>query len=249
MFERKPLRAQVQREIRDRIFDGRLPAGASLNEPRLSAELGISRTPLREAMLGLEASGFLLSTMGRGFLVPPLDAAEFRDLAAVLARLESLALELGPDLPGGRVMELQNLLQRAKLSGSQPGPRATAAVAGLLSGFAAVLLAACPNRTLATDVLRLEALTARYWPSTKFTKKPARACRRLKPVYRPKKAWGASSIWTSSRARSSSKCPPMAHGSTENASGSPRKKSRSSRSHSRSGTRMDTEDTDDFKNP
>ncbi|MFO7608383.1 MAG: hypothetical protein R6X35_04190, partial [Candidatus Krumholzibacteriia bacterium] len=63
----------------------------------------------------------------------------------------------------GRVMELQNLLQRAKLSGSQPGPRATADVAGLLSGFAAVLLAACPNRTLATDVLRLEALTARYW--------------------------------------------------------------------------------------
>ncbi|MFN2370215.1 MAG: GntR family transcriptional regulator [Candidatus Krumholzibacteriia bacterium] len=163
MFERKPLRAQVQREIRDRIFDGRLPAGASLNEPRLSAELGISRTPLREAMLGLEANGFLTSTMGRGFLVPPLDAAEFRDLAAVLARLEPLALELGPDLPGGRVMELQNLLQRAKLSVSQPGPRAAAAVAGLPSGFAVVLLAACPNRTLATDVLRLEALTARYW--------------------------------------------------------------------------------------
>lgn len=163
MFERKPLRAQVQREIRERIVDGRLPAGASLNEPRLSAELGISRTPLREAMLGLEATGFLHSAMGRGFLVPALAAAEFRDLAAVLARLEPLALELGPDLSGGRVMELQNLLQRNKLAASKPGPTAAAAAAGLLPGFAAVLLAACPNRLLAADVLRLQALTARYW--------------------------------------------------------------------------------------
>lgn len=163
MFERKPLRAQVQREIRERIVDGRLPAGASLNELRLAGELGISRTPLREAMLGLEAGGFLTSAMGRGFLVPPLEATGFRDLAAILARLEPLALELSPDLSGGRVMELQNLLQRAKLTFAQPGPRAAAAAAGLLPGCASLLLAACPNRTLATEVLRLEALGARYW--------------------------------------------------------------------------------------
>ena len=163
MFERKPLRAQVQREIRERIVDGRLPAGGSLNEIRLAGELGISRTPLREAMLGLEATGFLQSAMGRGFLVPPLEAPEFRDLATVLARLEPLALELSPELSGGRVMELQNLLQRARMAAGPGGPRGAAAAAGLLPGFAAVIFAACPNVPLARDVLRLEALTARYW--------------------------------------------------------------------------------------
>ena len=163
MFERKPLREQVQREIRERIVDGRLPAGGSLNEIRLAGDLGISRTPLREAMLGLESTGFLLSTMGHGFRVPPLEATEFRDLAVMLARLEPLAVELSPDLSGGRVMDMQNLLQRAKLAMNQPGPRAAAAAAGLLPGFAALMLAGCPNRPLVRDVLRLEALGERYW--------------------------------------------------------------------------------------
>ncbi len=163
MFERKPLREQVQREIRDRIVDGRLPAGSSLNEIKLSGELGISRTPLREAMLGLEATGFLVSTMGRGFLVPPLEADEFRNLAAILARLAPLALEQSPDPSGGRVMELQNLLQRAKMTASADGPRSAAAAAALPGAFAAHLLSSCPNRPLVRDVLRLEALCARYW--------------------------------------------------------------------------------------
>ena len=163
MFERKPLREQVQREIRQRIVDGRLPAGGSLNEIRLAGELGISRTPLREAMLGLEAAGFLSSAMGHGFRVPALEAAEFRDLAVVLARLEPLALELSPELSGGRVMDMQNLLQRAKLTVNQPGPRATAAAAGLLPGCAAMMVAGCPNASLVGDVLRLEALGERYW--------------------------------------------------------------------------------------
>ncbi len=163
MFERKPLREQVQREIRQRIVDGRLPAGGSLNEIRLAGDLGISRTPLREAMLGLEAAGFLLSTMGHGFRVPPLEAGEFRDLAVMLARLEPLALEVSPDLSGARVMDMQNLLQRAKLSANQTGPRSAAAAAGLLPGVAALMLAGCPNASLVRDVLRLEALGERYW--------------------------------------------------------------------------------------
>jgi len=101
MFERRPLRNDVQRAIRERIVDARLPAGASLNENRLAAELGISRTPLREAMLGLEATGFLTSIMGRGFRVPELDSEEFRDLATILSRLAPLAVELSPDPAAG----------------------------------------------------------------------------------------------------------------------------------------------------
>jgi DNA-binding GntR family transcriptional regulator len=163
VIQRKPLREQVQREIRERIVDGRLPAGESLNEIRLAGELGISRTPLREAMLGLEAAGFLVSAMGRGFRVPPLAASEFRDLAAMLARLEPLAVESSPGPGGPRVMEMQNLLQRARLSAAGGGERAAGAAAVLLPGFASLMHAGCTNLALQQDVLRLHALCARYW--------------------------------------------------------------------------------------
>lgn len=161
MFQRKPLRDDVQREIRDRILDGRLTAGSRLNEAHLSADLGISRTPLREAMLGLEAAGFLGSALGRGFHVPALTAAEFRDTGAVLALLEPHALEISP-LPGSqRLMEMQNLLGRAKLK--LTGPQAAVTAARLLPGWATQVFAGCPNRTLQEEILRFETLNSRYW--------------------------------------------------------------------------------------
>jgi len=163
MFDRRPLRDDVQRAIRERLVDGRLAPDSSLNENRLAAELGISRTPLREAMLGLEAAGFLTSAMGRGFRAPALRAAEFRDLAAVLARLLPLAIESGPDPSPGRVMELHNLLHRAELAVARPAPAPAATVAGLRSAWTAGVVAACPNEHLRRDVVRIEALCARYW--------------------------------------------------------------------------------------
>ncbi|MCP4570838.1 MAG: GntR family transcriptional regulator [bacterium] len=161
MFQRKPLRDDVQREIRERILDGRLPAESRLNEARLSADLGISRTPLREAMLGLEAAGFLGSALGRGFHVPALAAADFRDTGAMLARLEPHALEISP-LPGPqRLMEMQNLLGRAKLKIVGVGGPVTAA--RLLTGWAGHVFSGCPNRMLQEEIMRCEALNARYW--------------------------------------------------------------------------------------
>lgn len=161
MFARKPLRADVQSEIRERILDGRLAAGSRLNEARLSADLGISRTPLREAMLGLEAAGFLASALGRGFHVPRLSAAEFRDIGAVLAKLEPHALEISPLPAAQRLMEMQNLLGRAKLK--LGGPAAAVTTARLLPSWATQTFAGCANDLLRREILRLESLGARYW--------------------------------------------------------------------------------------
>ena len=123
MFQRKPLREDLHKEILARIGDGRLPAGHRINESRLSSALGISRTPLREAMLGLEAQGFLGSDMGRGFLVPELNVQEFAEIQYVLTDLKPLALSLSFPLPLGRVMELHNQLGRARLKTAQAGSR------------------------------------------------------------------------------------------------------------------------------
>ncbi len=163
MFQRHPLRDQVQQEIRVRLDDGRLAAGSRINETHLSAHLGISRTPLREALLQLETAGFLNSDMGRGFLVPALDTGEFSDIQAVLARLEPLALSAAMPYSGQRIMELNNLLGRSKLRLTGTGPTVAAPLMNLVSGWAGLLLETCPNRILRNDVLRLEALSRRYW--------------------------------------------------------------------------------------
>ena len=93
MIQRKPLRDEIQKEIIARITDGRLAPGQRINETHLATDLGISRTPLREAMITLGASGFLHSDMGKGYLVPALEANEFADLQAVVVLLAPAALD------------------------------------------------------------------------------------------------------------------------------------------------------------
>lgn len=162
MIVRKALRADVQKEILARLADQRLAPGSRVNESHLSAELGVSRTPLREAMLGLEAAGFLGSDVGRGFLVPPLVAGPFREAQQVLARLAPLALAQTAPAPQ-RLMELQNLVGRARLRlGAAPAERA-ADLAPVSQRWSLLLLEGCPNRTLGHDIARLEALSVRAW--------------------------------------------------------------------------------------
>lgn len=162
MIERKPLRADVQKEILARLADRRLAPGSRVNESHLSVELGVSRTPLREAMLGLEAAGFLGSDVGRGFKVPPLVAGPFREAQQVLAHVAPLALSLSAPAPA-RLMELQNLVGRARLRlGAAPADRA-ADLAPLSQRWSQVLLETCANRTLQRDIARLEALSVRSW--------------------------------------------------------------------------------------
>jgi DNA-binding GntR family transcriptional regulator len=165
MIQRKPLRDDVQKEILTRLIDQRLVPGSRVNESHLSIELGVSRTPLREAMLGLEAAGFLGSNVGRGFLIPPLVAAPFLEGQQVLSRLAPLALILTPPVPH-RVMDLQNVLGRARLRlNASPAERA-ADLAPVSQRWSSLLLEGCPNRTLGRDIARLEALAVRGWRET-----------------------------------------------------------------------------------
>src|SRR3954469_20663032 len=87
---RTPLRSDLIEEITTRVLDGRFAAGARVNEVHLARELGVSRTPLREALIGLADRGLLVSAPGRGFLVPPFDPDEARRLYPPVGDIEAL---------------------------------------------------------------------------------------------------------------------------------------------------------------
>jgi DNA-binding GntR family transcriptional regulator len=71
------------------ILSAALPPGVRVNEVALARELGISRTPLREALFGLEREGLVISHPRRGFFVSPLDVKDAREVYPLLATLEA----------------------------------------------------------------------------------------------------------------------------------------------------------------
>lgn len=143
-IERKNLRSQVRGELLERMRTGLAKPGESINEVQLAAELGVSRTPLREALIALESEGQITSENGKGFRFVPLSAGEFEDLAPVMAALESLALELSPidelKAVGARLVELADAfsdeLVEHKLVISRDDEWHT------------LMLSACPNKRL-----------------------------------------------------------------------------------------------------
>ena len=77
--------------IREAIIDGRLEPGSRLKEEELARELGISRTPVREALLFLQAEGLVVATPNRGAMVRTHDAEDLADLYQLRALLEGFA--------------------------------------------------------------------------------------------------------------------------------------------------------------
>jgi DNA-binding GntR family transcriptional regulator len=80
--------------IRAAIVDGRLEPGRRLKEEELARELGSSRTPVREALLVLQAEGLVEGAPNRGATVRSYDAADLDDLYQLRALLEGFAARL-----------------------------------------------------------------------------------------------------------------------------------------------------------
>lgn len=91
---RRRARDDVRDLIRTRILDGTLPGSTRLDEVGLSRDLGVSRTPFREAMIALQEEGLVQSRPNKGFTVTPIDEALVRDVYPVLRVLEAGAIRL-----------------------------------------------------------------------------------------------------------------------------------------------------------
>jgi DNA-binding GntR family transcriptional regulator len=101
MISRTSLPQEAAGRLRALIIEGILAPGARLNERELSLQLGVSRTPLREAFRMLAAEGLLAQLPNRGVQVVALSREDVQHAFEVMASLEGLAGELA----AGRVTD------------------------------------------------------------------------------------------------------------------------------------------------
>jgi DNA-binding GntR family transcriptional regulator len=81
--------------LRSMILSGELLPGDKLPENSLTAQLGVSRSPLREAMSVLEQEGLIVQAPRRGAVVAPLTAHDIYEIYTLREQLEELAIRLG----------------------------------------------------------------------------------------------------------------------------------------------------------
>lgn len=86
------LRDTVLGRLRDAIVDGTLAPDEQLRDAELAAWLGVSRTPVREALLELSRAGLVQTVPGRSTVVSPIDPAVLRDAQAVVGAMHALAV-------------------------------------------------------------------------------------------------------------------------------------------------------------
>ncbi|MGD9968119.1 MAG: GntR family transcriptional regulator [Hyphomonadaceae bacterium] len=153
--QRGNISAAAADAVRAMIVDGRLGAGDRINEVRLAGQLGVSRTPLREALSGLVAEGALIARPRLGYFVRPLSLEEFEQLYALRPLLDPEALRLGGIPPPKRIARLEKW--NAEL-GAAKGVRAI----DLDDGWHMELLADCPNAILLDLIQNTMMRTRRY---------------------------------------------------------------------------------------
>lgn len=157
MITRSPLRDQVYQAVLARIYRGDLPPAGRIRDTQLAAQLGVSRTPVREALLRLSREGVLDADMGRGFSVRPLDGSEMRENGAILSALEQLALQLSGDFPASRLARLGEIDQELSAIRSDADR-----CIDLDEEWHRTLLEGCPNARLRTLISTLWQVPRRY---------------------------------------------------------------------------------------
>jgi DNA-binding GntR family transcriptional regulator len=154
---RSPLRDEIYRQVLDRISTGTLAPGTRVKDTHLAGELGVSRTPVREALLRLAREGVLAADMGRGFRVQPLDRVEMEETGAILAALEGLALTLSGDISMEQLAQLSELDR--ELSALRGDPNRCI---DLDQQWHRTLIEGCPNARLLSMITSLWQVPRRY---------------------------------------------------------------------------------------
>jgi len=118
----KPLTELVLEELRKAIFEGRLEPGERLRQQELARMLGVSRTPVREALQKLENEGLVANHSRKGFVVRRFRLEDIRETLVVRRLLEPKAVELAvPNITEADLEEAERI-QRTMERLAEEGP-------------------------------------------------------------------------------------------------------------------------------
>ena len=157
MVSRQRFSADVHHELLGRIIKGEYSAGQRLKDTELAEALGVSRTPVREALLRLEREGFISSQKHLGFSVKGLCESEIREVYPLVSLLECAALERSPRPAAEKIASLMALAAELRSSGEDPFRRIE-----LDSSWHKILIQDCGNEHLARILTDLKGILFRY---------------------------------------------------------------------------------------
>jgi len=123
VISRVSLRDAAYARLRDWIIDGTLAPEEPLRDEALADALGMSRTPVREALQRLEDEGLVTTTASRLSFVSPCTLSQAREVFPIVATLEALAVRLAlprVDAPALEVMRAANLVLARALDAGAP---------------------------------------------------------------------------------------------------------------------------------
>jgi len=109
MVSRQRFSTDVHQELLVRIIRGEFVPGQRIRDTELAVELGVSRTPVREALLRLEREGFVSGQKHLGFSIKGLCESEIQEIYPLVQLLECSALDSIPIPCASRFDELEKL--------------------------------------------------------------------------------------------------------------------------------------------
>lgn len=122
LFRSTTLTGLVQEEILRRIKSGEVEAGSRLNELELAEHLGVSRSPVREALRALEEAGLVRLEKNRGVFICEMSDADAEELYDLRATLDEMAGRLlASRIEERRLEELRRMLELLESSSIRDG--------------------------------------------------------------------------------------------------------------------------------
>ena len=164
----KSLSDQVYEYVFHRIKIGKIAVGDKIDEAELIKELGISRTPIREALIQMTSDNLLENVPRKGFFVKSVDEVERQECFAVIAQLDAYAMELAmPNIEKDHISRMTTAVDKMSLAISKADEDM---YYDWEEEFHTVYREVCGNKVL-TNMIR--ELTRKAFRSEAFTKNTA----------------------------------------------------------------------------
>ena len=148
-YQDQSLRGKVFRKIREEILSGVYQDGEELREVTLGEKLGVSRTPVREALRQLELEGLVTIIPNKGAYVTGITAKDVHDIYMIRSQLEGMCARWATrNITDEQIEELEEIILLSEFHLKKTGGVQAAQVSELDGKFHKVLYKACNSRIM-----------------------------------------------------------------------------------------------------